>query len=60
MTDDCHAEFDVCRVFLASLMLSNSGNVTLRHEEGTVTEVGALRVELLKTEIDFPTKSYGD
>ncbi len=47
--------FEVCRLFLASLSLTNSGNV--RFVE-TSTDGNSLSMELLNREVDLPTENY--
>ncbi len=39
--------YEVCRLFLASLQLSNNGNVRLHHADGRVCGPADLRVEVL-------------
>lgn len=50
--------YQVGRLFLASLMLANSGNVELSHEEGAVTSSRGLRIELLEDEFKLPMEYY--
>lgn len=48
VTKNCE-KFEVCRLFLASLMLSNSGNVLLSHDGSgaAVATPGSLQIQLL-------------
>ena len=53
-------QYEVCRVFLASLMLANAGNVTLSHPvaargDGIATDV---TMQLHETRMDRPMDSY--
>lgn len=58
VTSHCE-HFEVCRLFLASLSLSNSGNVQLTGAEGgRVSNPDSLRIELLDTNIDRPMETY--
>jgi condensin-2 complex subunit H2 len=58
VTNHCE-HFEVCRLFLASLSLSNSGNVQLIGEEGgKVSTPDSLRIELLDACIDHPMETY--
>lgn len=47
--------FEVCRLFLASLSLTNSGNV--RFIENSV-DGNSLTMELLKRDVELPTENY--
>jgi condensin-2 complex subunit H2 len=51
-------QYEVCRLFLASLSLSNSGNVAFSAEEGCVATPDSLRLELLDEDIDRPMEKY--
>jgi hypothetical protein len=52
--------YEVCRLFLSSLMLCNSGNIVLSHDEAcaTVQTPDTLRIELLESQIDSPMETY--
>lgn len=52
--------YEVCRLFLSSLMLCNSGNVILSHEHdgATVASPESLRIELLQGQVDRPMETY--
>jgi condensin-2 complex subunit H2 len=47
--------FEVCRIFLASLSLSNSGNVKLN---GNRADGTSMFLELLSSEIEHPMETY--
>lgn len=47
-------QYEVCRMFLAALSLTNSGNV---HIQGSLN-CDALEIDLLSTEIERPMKTY--
>ena len=53
-------EYEVCRLFLSSLMLCNSGNVILSHEHNgaTVATPDQLKIELLQGQVDRPMETY--
>ena len=53
-------EYEVCRLFLSSLMLCNSGNVILSHEHdgATVATPDQLKIELLQGQVDRPMETY--
>lgn len=53
-------EYEVCRLFLSSLMLCNSGNVILSHEHNgaTVATPDELKIELLQDQVDRPMETY--
>lgn len=51
ITEKC-LHYDVCRIFLASLSLSNSGNVKLVHDVSD--DCSSLGIQLLNSEIDRP------
>lgn len=53
-------DYEVCRLFLSSLMLCNSGNVVLSHEhEGaSVASPESLRIELLQGQVERPMETY--
>mmetsp|Transcript_35085 Transcript_35085/g.52365 ORF Transcript_35085/g.52365 Transcript_35085/m.52365 type:complete len:832 (-) Transcript_35085:253-2748(-) len=62
VTNDC-TQFEVCRLFMASLMLSNSGNVLLSRdgtesEEAATSNENCLRIELLKSNFELPMETY--
>lgn len=59
VTSDCE-DYEVCRLFLSSLMLCNSGNVILSHEhEGaSVASPESLRIELLREQVERPMETY--
>jgi Condensin II complex subunit CAP-H2 or CNDH2, C-term len=50
--------FEVCRFFLASLTLCNSGNILFKDVEKREHPSSPLFVQLLKNQIDRPTESY--
>lgn len=50
---DCQP-FDVCRMFLATLSLNNSGNVQFTDD----STLDALQVELVTSDIEVPMESY--
>jgi len=45
--------YEICRLFLSSLVLCNMGNISLQHETGIVND--NLGVELLNSTIERPT-----
>lgn len=51
-------QYDVCRLFLASLSLSNSGNVRFTAPEGQVMTPDTLHIELLNSTVDRPMQTY--
>jgi len=51
-------QYDVCRLFLASLSLSNSGNVRFNAPEGQLMTPDTLGIELLKGTIDRPMETF--
>jgi len=53
-------EYEVCRLFLSSLMLCNSGNVILTHEHNgaSVATPDLLKIELLQGQVDRPMETY--
>jgi len=59
VTEDSE-DYEVCRLFLSSLMLCNSGNVILSHEhEGAaVASPESLRIELLEGQVERPMETY--
>jgi condensin-2 complex subunit H2 len=58
VTENCD-KYEVCRLFLSSLMLCNSGNVTLRHEEdGKISTTETLQMELLHNNYAKPTDTF--
>jgi condensin-2 complex subunit H2 len=68
VTQDCE-QYDVCRMFLATLSLCNAGNIDLQqidskpHVSSTADgrpRLGTLRMELLKNDISQPMDTYLD
>lgn len=54
-----HSEpYEVCRLFLASLSLSNSGNLRFNAEEGVVSTPESLQIELLESTIERPMDTF--
>jgi condensin-2 complex subunit H2 len=53
ITRDCEP-YDVCRMFLASLSLTNSGNI----EFVAGSSLNALHVELVKSDVVRPARPY--
>jgi condensin-2 complex subunit H2 len=53
ITRECE-QYDVCRMFLATLSLSNSGNVSFA--PGSTLQ--SLKVNLLSSDIERPTETY--
>ncbi|GMH87675.1 hypothetical protein TL16_g10934 [Triparma laevis f. inornata] len=52
-------QFEVCRVFLASLMLANAGNITLSHPDMDGSGVADnINMELHGTNLDKPMDTY--
>ncbi len=51
-------QYDVCRLFLASLSLVNSGNVQFNANEGEVMRPETLIIELLDSSIDRPMETF--
>ena len=53
-------DYEVCRLFLSSLMLCNSGNVILSHEHNgaTVATPDQLKIELLQGQVDRPMEMF--
>ncbi|GMH93703.1 hypothetical protein TrST_g6089 [Triparma strigata] len=52
-------QYEVCRVFLASLMLANAGNITLSHPEMDGSGVADnINMELHGTNLDKPMDTY--
>jgi hypothetical protein len=52
-------KYEVCRLFLASLSLSNSGNVIFANaQEGTVMTPDTLHLRLLNATVDRPMETY--
>lgn len=49
------SNFEVCRLFLASLSLTNSGNVCFAQ---TSEDGNSLSIELLNRDVEFPTENY--
>ena len=47
--------YEVCRMFLASLSLSNSGNI---HLVGSGDDCTSLQIELLSSDIERPMETY--
>ena len=47
--------YEVCRLFLASLSLTNSGNVRFAE---TSADGNSLSMELLKRDVEMPTENY--
>jgi len=56
VTKDC-PQYDVCRVFLACLGLSNSGNIRIQVQAGSV-DGSSMLMELVRTEIERPMETY--
>jgi hypothetical protein len=53
--------YEVCRLFLATLMLCNSENVTLIDQgavPGSIAKPDSLKVMLLKTDLHSPMDGY--
>lgn len=51
-------QYDVCRLFLASLSLVNSGNVQFNADEGKVMRPATLVIELLNSTVDRPMETF--
>ena len=51
-------QYDVCRLFLASLSLVNSGNVQFNAKEGEVMRPETLVIELLNSNVDRPMENF--
>lgn len=51
-------QYDVCRLFLASLSLVNSGNIQFNADEGQVMKPSTLVIELLNSTVDHPMESF--
>jgi len=54
ITKNCE-QYEVCRLFLSSLMLTNSGNVMVSQDDKSGD---CLNVELLNADVDSPMESY--
>jgi condensin-2 complex subunit H2 len=67
VTQDCE-QYDVCRMFLATLSLCNAGNIDLQQIDSKSRapstadrpRLGALRMELLKSDISQQMDAYLD
>lgn len=60
LSEKCE-RYEVCRLFLASLMLSNTGNVVVAQDEdfdGSAKVSGSLRFELLDSKVDSPMETF--
>ena len=57
ITRNCE-KYEVCRLFLASLSLCNSGNVTLSDETGKVMTPDSLKIRILNSNVDRPMETY--
>jgi len=56
-----HDEYEVCRLFLATLMLCNSENVTFVDDKivpGTVATPESLKLALLSPDLDSPLAGF--
>ena len=52
-------QFEVCRLFLASLMLANTGNVSLKHMDSTGGKMANnMAVEFIKNDLNLPMDTY--
>ena len=53
-------EYEVCRIFLATLMLCNRGNVTMHNGKNGdgMASVDSLQIELLESKFDAPMESF--
>jgi condensin-2 complex subunit H2 len=49
---------EICRLFLASLSLCNSGNIVFVDAENRKDPSSSLLVQLLTNQIDYPTEMY--
>lgn len=57
ITRNCE-QYEVCRLFLASLSLSNSGNVIFTSETGKVMTPDSLQIQLLESNVDRPMETF--
>jgi condensin-2 complex subunit H2 len=57
ITRNCE-QYEVCRLFLASLSLSNSGNVIFTAETGKVMTPDSLQIQLLESNVDRPMETF--
>ena len=62
---DCHTisgeyeQFEVCLLFLASLMLANTGNVSLKHMDSTGGKMADnMAVEYINNDLNLPMGTY--
>lgn len=51
-------QYDVCRLFLASLSLVNSGNIEILSNEGEVMGPDTLIFELVNSNVNRPMETY--
>lgn len=57
VTRSCE-KYEVCRLFLASLSLCNSGNVTFSAETGKVMTPDSLKIQILNSKVNRPMETY--
>jgi len=50
--------YEVCRLFLSSLMLCNTGNIVLSNEEGSMPPPAALKMEFLNPILALAMETY--
>lgn len=56
ISKDCE-EYEVCRLFLSTLLLCNSGNINV-HDGNDVGSAKSLEIELLNSKFEVPTEGF--
>jgi len=57
VTSDCPS-YEVCRMFLATLSLHNSGNLRFVQQKQQAADLNSFQMELLRSDIERPMETY--